>query len=98
MFFIYYRDNWVARIIYAGVVATTDLEEAVKGVEVAVMVGGFPRKAGMERKDVMSKNVSIYQSQAAALEKGAAKGVKVPPSISLPHSNIPDGIHNDKAH
>ncbi len=41
------------------------------------MVGGFPRKAGMERKDVMSKNVSIYKSQAAALEKHAAKGVKV---------------------
>lgn len=60
-----------------GVVATTDLETAVKGVDVAVMVGGFPRKAGMERKDVMSKNVSIYQSQAAALEKGASKDVKV---------------------
>ena len=43
---------------------------------VAVMVGGFPRKAGMERKDVMSKNVSIYKSQAAALEKHAAKDVK----------------------
>ena len=49
----------------------------MKGVEIAVMVGGFPRKQGMERKDVMSKNVSIYQSQAAALEKHAAKGVKV---------------------
>lgn len=60
-----------------GVLATTDLEAAVKGVDFAVMVGGFPRKAGMERKDVMSKNVSIYQSQAAALEKGANKGVKV---------------------
>jgi len=59
------------------VLATTDLEAAVKGVDIAVMVGGFPRKAGMERKDVMSKNVSIYQSQAAALEKGANKGVKV---------------------
>ena len=60
-----------------GVVATTDLETAVKDVDVAVMVGGFPRKGGMERKDVMSKNVSIYQSQAAALEKNASKNVKV---------------------
>eukprot|EP00879_Flechtneria_rotunda_P018318 GHRR01019215.1.p1 GENE.GHRR01019215.1~~GHRR01019215.1.p1 ORF type:complete len:150 (+),score=49.00 GHRR01019215.1:692-1141(+) len=41
------------------------------------MVGGFPRKAGMERKDVMSKNVSIYASQAAALEKHASKDVKI---------------------
>ena len=44
----------------------------------AVMVGGFPRKAGMERKDVMAKNVSIYKSQASSLEKNAAQGVKVP--------------------
>ena len=57
--------------------ATTDLEAAVKDVDIAIMVGGFPRKAGMERKDVMSKNVSIYQSQAAALEKHASKDIKV---------------------
>ena len=56
---------------------TTDVDEATQGVEVAVMVGGFPRKAGMERKDVMSKNVSIYKSQASSLEKNAAPGVKV---------------------
>ncbi|KAL5053508.1 hypothetical protein RYX36_034190 [Vicia faba] len=55
-----------------GVVATTDVVEACTGVNVAVMVGGFPRKEGMERKDVMSKNVSIYKSQASALEKHAA--------------------------
>lgn len=60
-----------------GVVATTNLEEACKDVDIAVMVGGFPRKAGMERKDVMSKNVSIYATQAAALEKHAKKDVKV---------------------
>ncbi|XP_016648367.1 PREDICTED: malate dehydrogenase, cytoplasmic-like isoform X1 [Prunus mume] len=60
-----------------GVVATTDVQEACKGVNIAVMVGGFPRKEGMERKDVMSKNVSIYKAQASALEKNAAADVKV---------------------
>lgn len=60
-----------------GVVATTDVVEACAGVNVAVMVGGFPRKEGMERKDVMSKNVSIYRSQASALEKHAAPNCKV---------------------
>lgn len=60
-----------------GVVATTDVTEACKGVNVAVMVGGFPRKEGMERKDVMSKNVSIYKAQASALEQHAAKNCKV---------------------
>jgi malate dehydrogenase len=58
-------------------VATTDLKEACSGVEVAVMVGGFPRKAGMERKDVMAKNVSIYATQARALEQYASRDVKV---------------------
>ncbi|KAK1694785.1 hypothetical protein QYE76_011514 [Lolium multiflorum] len=60
-----------------GVVATTDVVEACTGVNVAVMVGGFPRKEGMERKDVMSKNVSIYKSQASALEAHAAPNCKV---------------------
>jgi malate dehydrogenase len=59
------------------VVTTTDAAVACEGVDIAVMVGGFPRKAGMERKDVMTKNVTIYAGQAAALEKHAAKGVKV---------------------
>lgn len=60
-----------------GVVATTDVAEACAGVNVAVMVGGFPRKEGMERKDVMSKNVSIYKAQASALEQHAAPNCKV---------------------
>ncbi|XP_031263748.1 malate dehydrogenase-like [Pistacia vera] len=60
-----------------GVVATSDVVEACKDVNIAVMVGGFPRKEGMERKDVMSKNVSIYKAQASALEKHAAPNCKV---------------------
>lgn len=60
-----------------GVVATTDVVEACKDVNIAVMLGGFPRKEGMERKDVMSKNVSIYKAQASALEEHAAADCKV---------------------
>ena len=41
------------------------------------MLGVFPRKEGMERKDVMSKNVSIYKAQASALEQHAADDCKV---------------------
>ncbi|MCO5571648.1 hypothetical protein L7F22_025395 [Adiantum nelumboides] len=63
--------------VIVGVVATTDVAEGCKDVNIAIMVGGFPRKEGMERKDVMSKNVSIYKSQASALEAHAAKDVKV---------------------
>lgn len=60
-----------------GVVATTDVVEACSGAEIAVMVGGFPRKEGMERKDVMSRNVSIYKAHAAALDQHAAPHCKV---------------------
>lgn len=62
---------------WTGVVATTDAIEACKGVDIAIMVGGFPRKEGMERKDVMSKNVSIYKAQASALEQHASPNCKV---------------------
>ncbi|KAK1400688.1 malate dehydrogenase [Heracleum sosnowskyi] len=60
-----------------GVVATTNVVEACTDVDIAIMVGGFPRKDGMERKDVMSKNVSIYKAQAAALEQHASSNCKV---------------------
>ncbi|CAN6705653.1 unnamed protein product [Malus baccata var. baccata] len=54
-----------------GIVATTNVVEACTGVNIAVMVGGFPRK------DVMTKNVSIYKSQASVLEKHAAPNCKL---------------------
>ncbi|XP_030513492.2 malate dehydrogenase, cytoplasmic-like [Rhodamnia argentea] len=60
-----------------GVVATTDVVEACRDVNIAVMLGGIPRKEGMERKDVMSRNVLIYKAQAAALEQHAAADCKV---------------------
>ncbi|KAK1261928.1 Malate dehydrogenase, cytoplasmic [Acorus gramineus] len=60
-----------------GIVATTDVALACGGVDIAIMLGGFPRRDGMERKDVMSKNVSIYKAQASALEKHASHDCKV---------------------
>ena len=60
-----------------GIVATVDVDEACKDVDVAMMVGGFPRGPGMERKEVMGKNVAIYKGQASALEKHAAPDCKV---------------------
>ncbi|KMS99998.1 hypothetical protein BVRB_1g018360 isoform A [Beta vulgaris subsp. vulgaris] len=60
-----------------GVIATTDVGEACQDINVAIMLGGFPRKEGMERKDVMSKNVTIYKAQATALEQYAADDCKV---------------------
>ncbi|KAL0007696.1 hypothetical protein SO802_009198 [Lithocarpus litseifolius] len=60
-----------------GVVATTDVVEACKDVNISVMLGGSPRKEITLRKDVLSTNVSIYKAQALALEEHAAADCKV---------------------
>lgn len=62
--------------LLAGVLGTTDPDEAFKDVDYAVFLGAFPRKEGMERKDVMTKNIGIFNSQGSALSKGAKPGVK----------------------
>ena len=59
--------------------ATMDVTKACKDVNIVVMLGGFPQKEGMERKDMMSKNVPIYKEQASALEEHAALDCKVTP-------------------
>jgi len=60
-----------------GVVATTSVEEAFKDVEYALLVGAFPRREGMERKDLLLKNAAIFKEQGGALDKFAKKSVKV---------------------
>ena len=66
-----------------GVVHTTDVVEACKDVNIAIMVGGIPRKEGMERNTMLSKNVSIYKAQASALEQHAAADCKVRNPINV---------------
>jgi malate dehydrogenase len=56
---------------------TSDLEVAFKDVDVAILVGGFPRKQGMQRKDLIEKNVTIFKAQGEAIEKYASRDVKV---------------------
>src|SRR5512136_1598090 len=60
-----------------GVVATASLEEGFRGVNWALLVGSVPRKAGMERKDLLGINGKIFVGQGKALEKNAARDVRV---------------------
>uniref|UniRef100_A0A7S0LG24 Malate dehydrogenase n=1 Tax=Coccolithus braarudii TaxID=221442 RepID=A0A7S0LG24_9EUKA len=53
--------------LVAGVSGTDDPMVAFKDADYAVFLGAFPRKEGMERKDVMQKNIGIFNSQGAAL-------------------------------
>ena len=59
------------------IVATTDLNEGFRGVNWALLVGSVPRKAGMERKDLLGINGKIFIGQGQAIEKNAAKDVRI---------------------
>lgn len=48
---------------------SSNAEEAFKDVDVAVLLGAFPRKDGMERKDLLAKNAGIFAAQGKALAK-----------------------------
>ena len=60
-----------------GIVATADLDEGFRGVNWALLVGSVPRKAGMERKDLLGINGKIFIGQGQAIEKNAATDVRV---------------------
>lgn len=59
------------------IVATADPAVAFKDVDAAFLVGSMPRKQGMERKDLLSANVTIFKAQGQAIDKYAKKDVKV---------------------
>lgn len=59
------------------VVETSDPMVAFQNADVAMLVGSFPRKQGMERKDLLSKNVPIFKTQGNALSEVANRDVKV---------------------
>ena len=60
-----------------GVVPTASLDEGFLGVNWALLVGSVPRKAGMERKDLLGINGKIFIGQGKAIEKNAAGDARV---------------------
>ena len=56
---------------------TSDAEVGFDGVNWAILVGAMPRKAGMERRDLLGLNGSIFVPQGAAIGKVAAPDVRV---------------------
>ena len=57
-------------------VRTSSADEAFAGVNWAVLVGSVPRKAGMERKDLLTINGGIFSAQGRAIAKNAAPDVR----------------------
>jgi len=59
------------------VVCTDDADTAFGDADIAILVGSMPRKAGMERADLLSANGGIFKPQGESLSRSAKKDVKV---------------------
>lgn len=56
--------------------ATSSLDEGFSDVNWALLVGSVPRKAGMERKDLLGINGKIFTGQGQAIARNAASDVR----------------------
>jgi malate dehydrogenase len=59
------------------VVATSDLKTAFDGTNWVLLVGSIPRKAGMERGDLLNVNGGIFKPQGQAIAANAASDVQI---------------------
>jgi len=63
--------------LLAGVEGTTDLKTAFDGSSWAMLVGSVPRKAGMERGDLLQINGGIFKPQGEAINAHASSDIRV---------------------
>ncbi|MFP5413480.1 MAG: malate dehydrogenase [Gammaproteobacteria bacterium] len=63
--------------LLAGVVQTDDPAVAFRDADYALLVGARPRGPGMERKDLLEANATIFSVQGKAINEHAKRGIKV---------------------
>ncbi|UBV42005.1 malate dehydrogenase [Deinococcus taeanensis] len=63
--------------LLADIVTSDDPMVAFKDADYALLVGAMPRKAGMERGDLLGANGGIFKPQGEALNAVASRNVKV---------------------
>ncbi len=63
--------------LLAGIEATSDLDHAFTNTSWALLVGSIPRKAGMERGDLLNVNGGIFKPQGRAIAANAANDVRI---------------------
>ena len=56
---------------------SSEAAEAFDAIDWAILVGAVPRKAGMERKDLLTINAKVFIEQAKALSQSAKKTCRV---------------------
>ena len=59
------------------IVTTSDADHAFKGIDWALLVGSVPRKAGMERNDLLKVNGGIFVRQGKAINQNAGSNVRI---------------------
>lgn len=59
------------------IVCTSNINEAMKGIHWGLLVGAVPRKAGMERSDLLKINGGIFGPQGKAINDHADDDVRV---------------------
>jgi len=63
--------------LLSSVVQTSDPKVAFEGADWALLVGSVPRKAGMERSDLLKINGGVFIQQGKALSESAKKDCRV---------------------
>jgi malate dehydrogenase len=63
--------------LLVGMVGTDDPMVGFAGADIALLVGAMPRKAGMERSDLLGANGRIFTEQGRALDAVASREVRV---------------------
>ncbi len=63
--------------LLSGIEATSDLDVAFSNTSWALLVGSIPRKAGMERSDLLNVNGGIFKPQGRAIAANAASDVRI---------------------
>jgi malate dehydrogenase len=63
--------------LLSGIEITDDPNVAFSGASVALLVGAMPRKAGMERGDLLGANGGIFGPQGKAINDHAADDIRV---------------------
>jgi malate dehydrogenase len=54
----------------------SDPHAAFSGADYIIFLGGFPRKAGMERKELLQRNMNIFKAQGTVLNEVGKSTVK----------------------
>ena len=76
------------------IVTTSDADHAFKGIDWALLVGSVPRKAGMERNDLLKVNGGIFVGQGKAINQNAGSNVRIVVVVNPCNTNCLIAMNN----